>query len=530
MIERIRVMPDVQDAKPTPRVRVGRAPSDDVTIDRAMNDRNLLGAALGDPESWRTWTAVLRATFGLPLSKDDCERFAIVAGDRASPTHRVSELWAVLGRRSGKTRMAAAICVFIGTLEKHRLAPGEIGYVLLLAASRSQASVAFQYVIGFRQASPILRQQIESNTADEVKLKGNIIIGVHSNSYRTLRGRTLLAIIGDETSFWRDDTSASPDVETYRACIPALAAARGIWIGISTGYRKMGLLYQKWNDHFGRDDNDVLVIQGGTEVFNPTLDRAIIEKAKANDPEAAESEWGGGWREDISAFLDEATIDAAIDNARPLELPPRPNFTYHAFSDASGGRKDAFTVCIGHREGDRIICDVIRGKRPPFDPQAVTAEFALLLKEYGLTSVTGDNYSAAWVETAWKDNGISYERSELAKSGLYLESLPLFVRGIVAIPDHPILARELRLLERRTSRQGRDAVDHGRNGSDDHANSLCGLFYLLSRKSHYSYDDTLMWIDGGLSEEEGNRAWRGSQLAQYMSTPQIWSGTRGRRY
>ena len=34
-----------------------------------------------------------------------------------------------------------------------------------------------------------------------------------------------------------------------------------MWIGISTGYRKLGLLYQKWKDHFGQDGDDVLVIR-----------------------------------------------------------------------------------------------------------------------------------------------------------------------------------------------------------------------------------------------------------------------------
>ena len=78
-----------------------------------------------------------------------------------------------------------------------------MGYVLLIAASRDQASVAFSYVLGFLRSSPLLRQQIVSETACEVRLKGNIIISVHAGSYRTIRGRTLLAVVGDETSFWR---------------------------------------------------------------------------------------------------------------------------------------------------------------------------------------------------------------------------------------------------------------------------------------------------------------------------------------
>ena len=195
----------------------------------------LLGAALGDRTSWSRWISILRAAFALPMTNKDCAAFREVAGDRVPPNKRVDELWCVVGRRSGKTRMAAAISTYIGAVEQHKLAPGEVGYVLLLSASRDQAKVAYDYVLGFLHSSPILRQQIESITASEVRLKGSVIIGVHAGSYRTIRGRTLLAIVGDETSFWRDEASAQPDVEIFRACAPALAASRGMWVGISTG-------------------------------------------------------------------------------------------------------------------------------------------------------------------------------------------------------------------------------------------------------------------------------------------------------
>lgn len=473
-----------------------------IEIDQALADPNLLGAALGKVDSWNVWRSVLRATFGLRLSPEDRERFRSVAGMREPPSRRVDELWAVVGRRSGKTRTASAVACYIGLLEQHNLAVGEIGYVLLLAASRSQASVAYRYVLGFLNASPILRQQIESVTADEVRLKGNIIIGVHTNSFRTVRGKSLLAVIGDESSFWRDDTSAQPDVETYRACMPALAATGGIWVGISTGYRRQGLLYSKWRDHFGQESNDVLVIQGSTSQFNPTLSHEMIAKAKAADPEAADSEWSGGWRDDVSSFLDEATIDNAIDHARPLELPPRDGIQYVAFSDASGGRHDAFTVAIGHREGEKVVCDVVRGKAAPFNPSDVVASYAKLLKDYRITKLSGDNYSAAWVEAAWRAQGITYERAELNKSQIYLESLPLFVRGLLAIPNLPVLSRELRMLERRTSRSSKEVVDHPRNQSDDYANSLCGLAQMLSARPRYRYDCSLSWVS---SPEEDER-------------------------
>jgi hypothetical protein len=95
--------------------------------------------------------------------------------------------------------------------------------------------------------------------------------------------------------------------------------------------------------------------------------------------------------------------------------------------------------------------------------------------------VTGDNYSASWCETAFKDEGIKYLRSELPKSRLYVEGLPAFTRRTVSIPDHPLLLRELRLLERRTHVGGKDTVDHGRTGSDDYANVVFGLLHQTGR-------------------------------------------------
>jgi hypothetical protein len=75
------------------------------------------------------------------------------------------------------------------------------------------------------------------------------------------------------------------------------------------------------------------------------------------------------------------------------------------------------------------------------------------------------------VQAAFKDCGLRYKLSDKPKSQLYLEALPLFTREAITIPDLAPLLRELRLLERSTHRGGRDTVDHGRNGSDYHANS-----------------------------------------------------------
>jgi hypothetical protein len=456
----------------------------DFTIDRALTDKRLLGAELGDIASWATWQVALKAAFALPLSPKERKIFTAIAGNRGLPKRRVRELWCVIGRGGGKSRMAAALGDYFALFPKHRLARGEQGMVLILAASKEQAGVVFGYAEGFLQSSAALRKEIISTTRSEIRLRNNIAIAVHSNSFRTIRGRTLCAAIFDETAFWRDETTAMPDIETYTAVLPSLARTGGMLIGISTPYRKLGLLYQKHRDHFGVDGDDVLVVQGPALTFNSTLDVAAIDAARAMDPAAAGAEWDAIFRSDIGAFLDDELIDRAIDIGRPLELPPRDGVVYWAFVDASGGavNGDAYTIAIGHREGDVFVVDVVRGRNGPFDPQEVTKEYAQLCRDYHISRVTGDNYAAQWVVDAWrKAAGFEYVPSRLPRSEIYLECLPTFTRGLVRLPDHARLVRELRLLERQTHRSGKDAVNHPRNGHDDHANVACGVIDLITR-------------------------------------------------
>src|SRR5262245_63844999 len=135
-------------------------------------------------------------------------------------------------------------------------------------------------------------------------------------------------------------------------------------------------------------------------------------------------------------------------------------------------------LVVGHSEQGRFIADVVRGRPAPHDPAAVTVEFAQVLKSYGLAHVTGDNYAGEWVVQAFHANGIRYERAAKSKSEIYLEAQPHWNRGLISVPNVSRLLRELRLLERRTHRSGRDTVDHGTNGSDDFANALCGCAWL----------------------------------------------------
>jgi hypothetical protein len=236
------------------------------------------------------------------------------------------------------------------------------------------------------------------------------------------------------------------------------------------------------------------------------LDDAAIAAQREADPTAAGSEWDAQFRADIASFLDDELIDAAVDGNRPLELPPRAGVFYRAFVDASGGAAggDAYAIAIAHRENGHFVVDAVRGRAGPFDPGELTKEYAALCKQYHVGGVTGDFYAAEWVTAAWRRESMTYARSTLAASQIYIECVPLFARGLVVLPDHPVLLRELRLLERTPTRMGKDQVTHPRGCHDDYANAACGA--LRSISAYLGYDAEMLARAYAWDDEPDNEA------------------------
>jgi hypothetical protein len=126
-----------------------------------------------------------------------------------------------------------------------------------------------------------------------------------------------------------------------------------------------------------------------------------------------------------------------------------------------------------------------------------------------LRTVSGDNFSAEWPVQAFAAHGVAYQRAAKPKSQIYVEVLPAFNRGLISMPHIPRLERELRLLERRTHRSGRDTVDHGANGTDDFANALGGAAWLAQRPR-----EDVVWTGGWgtplrrIGGDDADDAWR----------------------
>jgi hypothetical protein len=428
--------------------------------------------------SWKAWRAVLAALFALPLTKDELVLYRECTGRERPPAEQPREAWIIAGRRAGKSIIAALVALCLAVFRSYRgiIAPGERGVVMVIAADRKQARVVLRYLVGFVDRVPALAQLVERRTAEALAFKNGIVIEVHTASFRTTRGYTVVAAIADEIAFWRSEDSANPDTEILTALRPSMATVRGaLLLCISSPYARRGALWDAYRRHWGSDDSRVFVWRAATLTMNPTVDREVIEETYQQDPAAAAAEYGAEFRSDVETFVTREALDAIVVPGR-LELPPAADVTYEAFVDPAGGSGgDSFTLAIAHAADDgRAVIDVVREVRPPFSPEAAVVEFVETLARYRVYSVVGDRFAGEWPREQFRKLGVAYEIADKPKSAIYRDLLPLLNSRAVELLDHPRLLAQLVGLERRTARGGRDSIDHGPCGHDDVANAAAG--------------------------------------------------------
>jgi hypothetical protein len=485
-----------------------------ISILTALNDPNLLGGPGSlNGSSWQPWHVALKALFALPLDQNELELYQQCTGRQKPPIQPFKEAAFICGRRAGKTRTMALLAVFLATLRDWRphLALGESAIIAIVSCDRQQSQVALSYIKGFLRNKPLLAELIESDLATVVRLSNGTAIEIHTARISSPRGRTFACVLCDEIAFWRSDESAHPDIEVLNAIRPGLATLpNSLMIMASNPYSRRGVLWDVYRRYYGTDDSRTLVWKAATLVMNPSLDPRIVEQAYTDDPLYASAEFGAEFRTDVDAFISREVVDRCVAMGCK-ELYPTHGIRYAAFVDPSGGSGDSFTLAIGHATSGRGVLDLIRERVPPFSPQEVVREFAKDLARYKINRISGDKYGGEWPSEEFKKYGITYEASERTKSELYVEVLPLINSQKVTLLDHSRLISQFCGLERRTSRAGRDSIDHAPGSHDDICNAVSGVLVAVAGKT----PNVEAWLRYGAAAHVLNQ-----QLAQQLG---VWA-------
>jgi hypothetical protein len=444
--------------------------------------------ALYQGPSWDNWRAILRAAFGLPLTEEQAAFVGSVAGNRALPGRRVRELVIAAGRRAGKDAITALICAWFCLTYRPdgRVRAGERPLILLLAADRSQARNLLRYVRGLFDL-PGLKPLLTRETADGFELANGLDIFVGTSDWRTVRGRTILLCVLNELSFWRDETSANPDKEVYRAILPATASLgdKAMIVMISSVHRRAGLLYERWSKFYGTNDPNVFVVQARTRQLNPLIDQQFINDARSDDPQAAAAEYDSEWRDDIAGYITRPEIEACVDFGLTVR-PPQPGVRFTAWVDASSGQsRDSFCCSVGHMENDIRVIDTIIEVVPPFDPAVACAQICATLRSYNIRETVGDRWALGFVQAEFQRHGIVLNYSDKNRSDIYREALPAIRSRRVRFVDNAKMVNQFVNLERRVLPGGGERIDHPQRSGhhDDISVVVAGCLIALATPS-----------------------------------------------
>ena len=268
-----------------------------------------------NPESWAAWFVFLKVLFGIKLDEAELAIYQACTGRTAPAPGGYNEATLICGRRAGKSLVLALIACYLAVFRDYRpfLTAGERGTIMIIAADRKQAQSIFRYLKGFLGV-PLLAGLIERETSEVLELSNQVSIEIQTASFRTLRGRTVVASLNDETAFWRtDDGSSSPDSEIYAALRPAMATIpNAMLLSGSSPYARRGVLYDDFRRFFGKDEASVMVWKAPTKLMNPSISQSFLDQEYERDPASAAAEYGAEFRSDIAAFISREAVDAVI--------------------------------------------------------------------------------------------------------------------------------------------------------------------------------------------------------------------------
>jgi hypothetical protein len=458
----------------------------------AMGDERLFKPWFRDPVSWSAWRVFLKALFGLGLSEEDMALWSACTGRQDAPTGEFLEAWLVCGRRSGKSVVLAMLAAYLATVKDWTpyLSPGERGVVTILATDRAQAGVIFRYLRSMIVDVPAFGSLVTRETGDTVDLSNGVSIEVGTASFRSVRGRTIIAALLDEACFWRSESTVNPDVEILEAIRPAMATVPGALLLVaSSPYSRKGIVWEAYKRNFGVAGARALVWQASTQVMNPTVPESFLAAAYERDPISAAAEFGAEWRSDIGAFVTREVVEACIETGCFERPRGSSGWRSHvAFLDAAGGSgSDSMTMAIAHLEGSVAVLDAVRERKPPFSPDDVVEEFSSLMKSYGVFRAESDKYGGDWIGEAFRKRNITVSPSAKPKGDIYREMLPLLNAGRCSLLDMPRLVKQLCDLERRVARSGKDSIDHPPGAHDDVANAAAGALVMAGSKNNSDY-------------------------------------------
>lgn len=446
----------------------------------------------------------------LPLSS--AQRALVLAADGIAPTHLDAEatryhfgaerieisqrpmfVLCRSGRRSGKSLLAALIALLFGALfcELRRppgegetpgpdglvgVRPGEFVRGVVVTPRVQQARGTFRHLVGAVRNSPKLKKHIVSDNTESMVLRRadghevTIEILAASPKGTNLRSSWFIGAVLDEAAFFQERDASINLVEQRDAIVPALCRGGQVWI-VSSPWADDDDFSKSFEESFG-NPSETLAFHSDSMRMNPTLDRAVVERLRAKDPDFVAREYdavpmastGMGW------FSTAAIAAACVRTERILP----PNDAPHWAGSDLGFRKNSSALALARREdwrkGEGHVAravlayfeELIPEKGRPLKPSAVIASFAKAALRYRAASVVGDGIYQATADEEFpktvSDDGrqVYYDCwSTSLEAEVFTEFRRRMNEGLLDLPNDPRIIQQLQDTKQRKLANGR---------------------------------------------------------------------------
>jgi len=395
------------------------------------------------------------------------QRELLAAAEEGPRVH----VWA-LGRRSGKTTLAAITCLhnalFRPDLDQ-RVRAGERRYAVGVATNLSQSRLLVNQARVIVERSPLLAPLLKSATEDELSFElpsgARTAVRAFPCSSRGGRGWPISCLVMDETAHFLTETEGFQTAErVWEALVPSTAqfGDGGLVIVSSTPYGQDGLFAQLYQQASSGELPDARALHASTAQVNPTIDAAFLEREEARDPDSFRSEYlaeftgSGGAYLDFDRFTVADRGEIAPDDATNWVAALDPAFSSDPFGLALVGRpKDP-------KEHGRLLLGLAHAWLPPKKKGASFEErraiedqlldgVAEVCKRYRARVVT-DQFAAKAVVERLQRAGLSVKTEAMtasSKTAIFSELRARLYDGSLELYEHPDLLAELRRLRTR---------------------------------------------------------------------------------
>lgn len=444
---------------------------------------------------------------------------------------------AVCGARAGKSRIFSAMRALhlALTCPIHKLAPGEKGFVLLVAPDIRLARQVLGYINGACQSRLIINRQVSQRSSDSITLtredKREVVIEClpATRGGSALRGRSLLCAVLDECAFFRDEGYQVNDIELYKAVGPRIVAG-GQLVVVSTPWAMKGLLYDLFKGNHGRP-RSALACRAPTMMLRRGDDEvgAWVAEERIRDPDNARREYDAEFLEaGAEVFFDDSLLDRAID--KDLSVPVAPVAGIEVLGGADFGfRSDSSALVVGHRQGeDTWVADILE-MRPepglPLKPSDVVRNFARVMKEHGGSYVMADQHYRETIDELLALHGFGFISAPNTPADAFVNTRVLLRDGRLKLPNHPRLLSQMREVTSKNTVAGRVSIHLPRWKSGGHGDLVSALV-LMGYQAAGQKVSAQPVKEGSKAWEQKLREDRRQKLIDKAHLP-WWKGGRG---